>query len=80
MRQPDKEKRRPSLVTLADGRQVSSSSREWLYETEATYVLSLPLTDRRSFLDAVEKRRGTAGRKALEDRIRALWSLRKGIK
>lgn len=82
MRQPDEEKRRPSLVTLADGRQVPSDSREWLFECEASYVLSLPLPARRAFLEGVghDRKRGPAGRKALEDRIRALWSLRKNKK
>lgn len=71
----------PAQVTLADGRQVASDSREWLLETEAAYVLSLPsLLERRSMLDNVEKRRGLAGRQALEERVRSLWILRKGIK
>lgn len=70
----------PAQVTLADGRQVASDSREYLLETEAAYVLSLPLPERRPMLDSVEKRRGLAGRQALEERVRSLWILRKGLK
>lgn len=71
-----------NMVTLEDGRQVSSDSREWLYQCEAAYVLSLSLPERRAFLEGVghDRKRGPAGRKALEDRVRALWILRKGIK
>lgn len=71
-----------NMVTLADGRQVRSDSQEWLFECEASYVLSLPLPARRSFLEGVghDRKRGPAGRKELEDRVRALWSLRKGKK
>jgi hypothetical protein len=53
-----------------------------LFETEAGYVLSLPLPARQAFLEGVghDRKRGAAGRKELEDRVRALWSLRKGKK
>lgn len=67
----------PAMVSLADGRRVASNSREWLVECEAAYILSRPLPERRAILDAVEKRRGLAGRQALEERVRELWRLRK---
>lgn len=69
------------MVTLADGTQVKSDSREWLLECEAQYVLNLPTkTDRHALLDKIEKRRGRAARVELSDRILALYFLKQGKK
>lgn len=38
------------LVTLRDGRQVPSDSREWMDECLARFVLSMPLVKRRQWL------------------------------
>lgn len=64
------------LVTLADGRQVPSDSREWLEECEARYILNQPTkAARHELLNLVEKQRGVAARNALQDRIMNLWRL-----
>lgn len=70
---------RPTLVKLSDGREVLSDSEDYRAETEALYVLELPTKEiRLNFLEAIEKRRGTAARKELEARILKLWQLRLG--
>lgn len=67
---------KPSIVTLADGREVLSDSTEWMQECEARHVLNLPTkAARHSLLDVIEKKRGPEARKALEDRIMTLWKL-----
>ena len=67
----------PSMVTLLDGRQVLSDSEEWRAEMEALHILNLPTKEiRLNFLEAIEKRRGTAARNELEARILKLWQLR----
>lgn len=69
---------KPSTVTLADGRQVLSDSPEWRAETEARTILNMPSKPARlEFLDKIEKRRGPAARKDLEQRIMDLWRLGK---
>lgn len=64
----------PSIVTLADGRQVPSDSEEWRAECEARFVLNMPNKPLRlEFLDKIEKRRGEVARRDLEQRIMDLW-------
>jgi hypothetical protein len=46
------------LVTLHDGRQVDSHSREWQIECLARHLLTQPLESRREFLAGMDKRRG----------------------
>ena len=70
---------RPTLVKLSDGREVLSDSEDYRAETEALYILELPTKEiRLNFLEAIEKRRGTAARNELEARILKLWQLRLG--
>lgn len=45
-----------SLVTLHDGRQVDSMTREWQIECLARHLLTRPLEDRRQFIAGFEKR------------------------
>lgn len=64
----------PTTVTLHDGRDVLSDSREWLLECEAKYVLNQPTIEaRRTLLAAIEKRRGATAREELEQRALAIW-------
>ena len=44
------------LVALIDGREVDSSSPEWLLETLARHLLKQPLDKRRDFLDSWDKK------------------------
>lgn len=46
-------------------------------ECEAAYMLGQPLVFRREQLDRVEKRRGLAGRQALEAEMLRQWEARK---
>lgn len=65
---------KPSTVTLHDGTQVLSDSREWLLECEAKHILAQPtIEDRRNLLAAIEKRRGKNARQDLEQRALAIW-------
>lgn len=64
----------PSTVTLHDGTQVASNSREWLLECEAKHVLKQPtIEERRALIAAIGKRRGTEAREELEKRVMAIW-------
>lgn len=64
----------PTTVTLHDGSEVLSDSREWLLECEAKYVLKQPTIEaRRTLLAAIEKRRGASAREELEQRALAIW-------
>ena len=64
----------PTTVTMHDGRDVLSNSREWLLECEAKYVLKQPTIEaRRTLLAAIEKRRGATSREELEQRALAIW-------
>lgn len=64
----------PTTVTLHDGRDVLSDSREWLLECEAKYVLKQPTIEaRRTLMAAIEKRRGATAREELEQRALAIW-------
>ena len=64
----------PKTVTLHDGREVLSDSREWLLECEANYVLNRPtIEDRRTLLAAIEKRRGKTASEELEQRALTIW-------
>lgn len=63
------------IVTLRDGRQVSSHSEEWRHECEARSVCRLPTVQkRRAYLKRVGEIRGENARKALEVEIRAIWA------
>lgn len=54
------------LVTLIDGRQVSSSSEEWRHECEARHVARLPSrAERAKYIDTVHARRGADASLAL---------------
>ena len=69
---------KPSIVTLADGRQVASDSPEWRAECEARTILDMPSKQvRLDFLDKIEKRRGAQARRDLEQRIMDLWQRRR---
>lgn len=46
-------------------------------ECEAREVLKMRLTDRRAYLDAIEKIRGKDGRKYLEGFIKIEWAKKK---
>lgn len=71
----------PGTVTLADGREVPSDSPEWLAECEARFVLDMPTKlVRLEYLDKIEKRRGLAARKAMENAILDLWIKRRNDK
>lgn len=64
----------PATVTLHDGREVLSDSRDWLLECEANYVLKQPtIEERRNLLAAIEKRRGKTAREELEQRALTIW-------
>lgn len=67
---------KPSIVKLADGREVLSDSAEWMQECEARHILNQPTKPARiAMLDGIEKKRGPEARKALEGRILELWAL-----
>ena len=67
-----------ATVTLHDGRQVDSASEDWRHETEARSILSLRnVTERRDWLDAIEKRRGKASADRLRETVQALWKARR---
>jgi|GEM_PF-3112256 hypothetical protein len=69
---------RAPMVTLADGRQVKSDSREWLLECGARYILNQPTKpDRYRILDGIEAKQGLAARQAMEVLIKDLWRLRR---
>lgn len=80
------------LVTLHDGRQVSSYSEEWRHETEARAILAMPRkSQRQDFLygalneygkarGGVLQIRGEAAVKRLETTILAIWEKRKQSK
>lgn len=69
---------KPSIVTLADGRQVLNDSPEWRHECEARTILDMPNKQvRLEFLDKIEKRRGANARRELEQSIMTLWHARR---
>jgi hypothetical protein len=59
-----------STVTLCDGREVASDSREWLLETLAKHVLRRPLDVRRQWLADMERKGDVAGANELRDAMR----------
>lgn len=62
------------IVTLIDGTEVDSASEAWRHECEARAIAALPtLADRRAWLEAVEKRRGTGEADRLRGTMKALW-------
>lgn len=64
-----------NLVTLQDGTQVRSDSEAWRSECEIRAVLDMPSkAARQAFLLQVEKFRGAAGRKKLEQKILDYWN------
>jgi hypothetical protein len=65
------------IVTLHDGRQVSNYSEEWRAECEARDVIDLPtLTQRRQYVELVERKRGAESARKLRALIRTLWGNR----
>lgn len=75
-----------TLVTLHDGRQVSSYSEDWRHECEARFICNMPTRERRRAylygeLDVttgqrrggILQRRGKGEVERLEKTIRALW-------
>lgn len=71
------------MVTLIDGREVDSYSREWfeecrLRETEARKVLSFHAVEvRRAHLVKYGSQHGAEARTRLERAIRELWAARR---
>lgn len=66
------------LVTLADGRQVSSGSMDFLLECEARKILFMgSMNERRAALTAIGLKRGESARRDLERRILDLWECEK---
>lgn len=66
------------MVTLADGREVPSDSKEWKDECEARHFLKMATKEARiALLNEIEKRRGPDARRELEVRILKLWELSK---
>lgn len=67
----------PAMVTLVDGRLVSSDSAEWLAECEARHMLSFPVglgrdqrgETRAMALERIEKKRGPEAAAALKARM-----------
>lgn len=56
------------MPTLHTGETVASDSEAWRHHCEARTVLAMPTLDmRRAYLSAVEKRRGSAAREALQN-------------
>lgn len=74
----------PTTVTTIDGRQVLSDSTEWMCCCEAVYTLGKTEGGpREAWLADVEKKRGAAGRDALQaemDRIEPAYLLAMGGK
>lgn len=67
----------------ADSRSVGgkdTSSESFRSECEARFVLSKPLSERRKYLDDVEKHRGKSGRTYLETALQKEWNKRKAPK
>lgn len=56
-------------VTAIDGRVVDSSSEEWRRICEAVWTLNKSEADRGAWLADVERKRGAAGRQALQDEM-----------
>lgn len=68
-----------ALVTLIDGREVSSDSEAWRHECEARAIAALPtLAERRAWLGDIERRRGKPAADALRNTMSALWAARQG--
>lgn len=66
-----------ALVTLIDGREVSSDSEAWRHECEARAIAALPtLAERRAWLGDIERRRGKPAADALRATMRAIWAAR----
>lgn len=57
-----------------------TSSENFRSECEARYVLAKPLSERRKYLDDVEKHRGKSGRSYLEAALQKEWDKRKAPK
>lgn len=73
------------LVTLVDGRQVPSDSREWMEECMARHFLAMPLTKRRQalfgkqnafgeFKGGYQQRHGDAATERLKAVMMAIWT------
>lgn len=61
---------KPTMITTIDGRQVLSDSPEWRSVCEAVYTLGKPEgAIRHAWIADVERKRGAAGRQALEEEM-----------
>jgi hypothetical protein len=59
-------------VTLINGREVASDSREWLLETLARHILRRPLDVRRQWLADMERKGDKAGADELREAMRTV--------
>jgi len=66
------------LVTLADGSVVGLQSREYALHCEAVTVLRWPIKKRREHLEQVEKARGMAARRELEQEMKRCFAAKRG--
>jgi hypothetical protein len=66
----------PKTVTLCDGLQVPSNSREWLIECLARDLLARPLGIRRQWLADMERKGNTAGADELRVVMKAVHEAR----
>ena len=66
-----------NLIQLSTGRRVCSYCPEWMIETEAKELLSLPLKQRQRLLLIKEAARGPESIKILKARIKLIFDQRK---
>lgn len=65
-------------VRLLDGRDVDSDSEAWRHETEARAIAALPtLTERRAWLEDVERKRGKDAAERLRTTMGLIWEARR---
>ena len=66
-----------NTARLPDGREVDTASEDWRHYCEAKAIAALPtLSERRAWLEAVEKRLGKASADRLRETMRQLWEKR----
>jgi hypothetical protein len=67
-----------SLVTLVDGRQVSSDSHEWKIETLARFIVDIPgAAKRQEWLEGFDRRLGVAATNEIRDCMEEIRKSRK---
>lgn len=64
------------MVTTYDGRQIDSSSAEWIAHCEATTMLKWPVLQRQAHFQTVRTGRGQEAHNALKNLVRAIWIAR----